>query len=490
MLTVFAFFGRRGFCFTGIRQFFHAMKNYFCYIYCACMLLTASSLQANHPGKVYAYIFDSAAYTPIVSNTVLTSNTTICHGTSPGMIMGSNPSDGTPGAVYTYQWQSSTTSGTEDFSNIISGDGQHYTPGNLTVTTWFRRIVTSATETSTSDPLQITVIPAIVQLVINDPDPVCSPQSIDLTDPAVVAGSTAGLSFLFFNDAAGTDPLLHPEAINSATALDRNYYIKAANTCGDEVIQPVRVVINTPPDISVTGPVSPVCRGTELTLTATAPGSTVQWQGLGSGHTVQIAPQTSSTYTAVATSSQGCTATATATVNVIDFAMQLTANPSVVLSGNPVTLTSSANSLYAVDAWLPENVFANQVATAQTIQATAAAATFSVVGVSEDGCRDTASVMLTVNANENDVFIPNAFTPNNDGKNDVFKVYGSAIREIDMKIYNQWGNFVFETKDNQLGWNGTQNGKHQPVGVYMYIIKVKLQNEDSFIRKGSVTLIR
>lgn len=464
------------------------MKNCIYYLYCACMLLTVSPLRANIPGNTPANAIPSGRMDdPIQSNIISNGNTTICHTTSPGIIMGSNP--GNTGS-FTYQWQSSTTSATDGFSNIISATLRDYTPGNLIVTTWFRRVVTSSTETHTSAPLRINVIPNTVDLVINAPAPVCAPQSINLTDPAVVAGSTSGLTYTFFNDAAGTDPMAHPEAISSVTSLNRDYYIKGTNTCGDERIEPVRVIINIPPHIGVSGPMSPVCKWTEVTLTATAPGSAVAWQGLGAGHTVQVEARASATYTAVATDGNGCTASAAATIDVIDFSVQLTANPSIVLSGNPVTLTSSANGLYAVHAWLPENIFANQVATTQTIEATGAATTLSVIGVSEDGCRDTASVMLTVNSNENDVFIPNAFTPNNDGRNDVFKVYGSSIREIDMKIYNQWGNFVFETKDNNLGWNGTQNGKHQPVGVYMYIIKIRLNNEDSFIKKGSVTLIR
>ncbi len=461
------------------------MKNCIYYLYCICMLLIASQLRANIPGRVHERGIGGRIEDPTLYD-IRPGPDTICYNTSPAIIMGMNP-----GVDHTFQWQSSTTSATDGFSNIVSATQRDHTPGNLVMTTWFRRITTTpSSETHTSNVLQIVVLSNIVSLVINDPDAVCTPQSIDLTDPAVVAGSTSGLTYTFFNDAAGTDPVTTPEAISSAVALNHDYYIKGVNTCGDEAMEPVRVIINIPPDITASGPMTPVCKGTEVELTATAAGSTVQWQGIGSGHTVQAEARESATYTAVATDGNGCTASATATVDVIDFAMQLTANPSVVLSGNPVTLTSSANRLYAVDAWLPENIFTNQVATTQSIDASNAVTTLSVVGVSEDGCRDTASVMLTVHSNESDVFIPNAFTPNNDGKNDIFKVYGSSIREIDMKIYNQWGNAVFETKDNNLGWNGTQNGKHQPMGVYMYIIKIRLNNEDSFIKKGSVTLIR
>ena len=101
---------------------------------------------------------------------------------------------------------------------------------------------------------------------------------------------------------------------------------------------------------------------------------------------------------------------------------------------------------------------------------------------------DTASVKTTVD--NKDFFIPNAFTPNNDGKNDVFRVYGSSVTGAEIKIFNQWGALVFETGDNQQGWNGTHKNRPQPVGVYVYVVKVRLSNEDSFIKKGTVRLIR
>lgn len=103
---------------------------------------------------------------------------------------------------------------------------------------------------------------------------------------------------------------------------------------------------------------------------------------------------------------------------------------------------------------------------------------------------DTAVVTVTVNGNTGDLFIPNAFTPNNDGKNDVFKVYGSSVKGADIRIYTQWGTQIYETNDNATGWDGKSKGVAQPVGVYIYVIKVRMQDEDTFIKKGTVNLIR
>ncbi len=170
--------------------------------------------------------------------------------------------------------------------------------------------------------------------------------------------------------------------------------------------------------------------------------------------------------------------------------MSLAANPDPVIAGNPVTLTPSCVTNFTVNGWLPENLFASQTAPTQSFTISDTSRTFSVIGRSEDGCLDTASVKVSIDVNTTDIFVPNAFTPNNDGRNDIFKVYGSSVKNIEMKIFDQWGRSVHETGNNATGWDGTSKGKPQPVGVYMYVIKIRLDNEDSFIRKGTVNLIR
>ena len=73
------------------------------------------------------------------------------------------------------------------------------------------------------------------------------------------------------------------------------------------------------------------------------------------------------------------------------------------------------------------------------------------------------------------VFIPNLFTPNGDGINDVFKAYGYGFQEnIEFKIYNRWNRVVYEANTfsalKDLGWDGNFNGEEQPDGVYIWIL--------------------
>lgn len=86
--------------------------------------------------------------------------------------------------------------------------------------------------------------------------------------------------------------------------------------------------------------------------------------------------------------------------------------------------------------------------------------------------------------------IPNAFTPNDDGKNDIFlpKIFG--IDDMNLKIYNRFGQLVFESYNPSFGWDGKFQGAPQPIDVYAYTLIVKFADGRTESRKGSVTLIR
>jgi gliding motility-associated-like protein len=87
---------------------------------------------------------------------------------------------------------------------------------------------------------------------------------------------------------------------------------------------------------------------------------------------------------------------------------------------------------------------------------------------------------------------PNAFSPNNDGVNDRFRieVVGDVTYKI-FKVFDRWGKVVFETKDPLQYWYGEQNGKPLPVGTYYWIMELVNNNNQDFYRKaGTVTLLR
>jgi gliding motility-associated-like protein len=87
--------------------------------------------------------------------------------------------------------------------------------------------------------------------------------------------------------------------------------------------------------------------------------------------------------------------------------------------------------------------------------------------------------------------VANAFSPNGDGQNDIIYVKGYGITELEFRIYNRWGELVFESDDINFGWDGTYKGTNQEMEVYVYTLKAKFKNgTESGLRKGNITLLR
>ena len=87
-------------------------------------------------------------------------------------------------------------------------------------------------------------------------------------------------------------------------------------------------------------------------------------------------------------------------------------------------------------------------------------------------------------------YVPNAFTPNADGMNDDFRVYGSAIKNVYLEVYDRWGQKLYQGDGIDGGWDGTFQGAIQAPGVYTYYVDITFLNDENVEQKGSLTLIR
>lgn len=113
---------------------------------------------------------------------------------------------------------------------------------------------------------------------------------------------------------------------------------------------------------------------------------------------------------------------------------------------------------------------------------------FSVTG--SYGCVKDTVKTVTITDCRTSVFVPNTFTPNGDGNNDMLKVYAFAMKGMHLMIFNQWGQKIFETTNREEGWDGNFKGAAQPSGVYIYVCSVTLTDGSQVVKKGSVNLIR
>jgi trimeric autotransporter adhesin len=106
-------------------------------------------------------------------------------------------------------------------------------------------------------------------------------------------------------------------------------------------------------------------------------------------------------------------------------------------------------------------------------------------------CQTTVSDPRTSRTLTDAIYVPNAFNPNSaTAENKTLKVYGYVIKDMNMMIFNQWGEKIFESSNQNVGWDGTYKGKQQPAGVYIYVLKMTLLNGNTQELKGSINLIR
>jgi gliding motility-associated-like protein len=182
----------------------------------------------------------------------------------------------------------------------------------------------------------------------------------------------------------------------------------------------------------------------------------------------------------------------------IPVKVEVNKNPNVDAGKNQYIIKGSSTELLATSTqaidfeWSPTNTLScsnciDPIATPQE------KTTYYVVATDPNGCKVTDSVIIEVfEACEGDiVVVPNSFTPNGDGKNDVLYVRGLLVSKINLfRIFDRWGELVFESKDINDGWNGLFKGVQAKSDVYVYYVEALCINGETTIKKGNVTLIR
>jgi len=116
--------------------------------------------------------------------------------------------------------------------------------------------------------------------------------------------------------------------------------------------------------------------------------------------------------------------------------------------------------------------------------------TYTVIGTTSAGCKDTASIAIEAFL-ESEIYVPNAFTPNEDGKNDVLRAIPAGIKEFHhFAVYNRWGQRVFYTTTPDKGWDGKVNGNLQNTQQFVWIAAGTAYDGKYISRKGYVLLIQ
>ena len=153
-----------------------------------------------------------------------------------------------------------------------------------------------------------------------------------------------------------------------------------------------------------------------------------------------------------------------------------------------VTHTSGATYL-----WTPSNTLSSSTSPDPTA-GPSITTTYYVVMTDQWGCTKTDSVtiyVIEIDCMEPYIYVPNAFTPNGDGKNDLLFVRGEKqIENLKFSIFDRWGEKVFETDNKHIPWDGIYNGKMCQPGVFVYYLEATCYNRKTFTKQGNITLIR
>ncbi|HEY4798139.1 MAG TPA: gliding motility-associated C-terminal domain-containing protein, partial [Bacteroidia bacterium] len=120
-----------------------------------------------------------------------------------------------------------------------------------------------------------------------------------------------------------------------------------------------------------------------------------------------------------------------------------------------------------------------------------ASGTFSVTLTTSNsiGCPNTKDTVVIVPP-FSQLYIPTSFTPNGDGNNDIYYVFGKCLTDMTFRIYDRWGEKIFETTDVNTGWDGMYKGEKENAGVFIYSFEGTLTTGEKVNQKGNITLIR
>ena len=288
-----------------------------------------------------------------------------------------------------------------------------------------------------------------------------------------------------------TDYTINPIVTESTT-----FYVLAEGELCSETAE-VQVAVFTD-YVELEGDLN-ICAGDTINVSVVQPldGLTYTWTPApsiisGQGTSEVLVTTDEGIVLTVEASSPDCEAEDSITIGVINDtgdAFIVTATPPTIISGQESQLTVSITGLEYT--WQPSETLNNSGI--QNPIATPLETTTYLVTAGTGDCVRSGAVTVTVVdfiCGEPLIFLPNAFSPNADNENDVLYVYGQNLTEVHLAIFNRWGQKVFETYDQSIGWDGIYNGEMSSPAVFDYYLEVTCEGGVDYFEKGNVTLVR
>jgi len=274
------------------------------------------------------------------------------------------------------------------------------------------------------------------------------------------------------------------------------YYVTA--TIGHCIAQAEVTVKAVPYPTAYAGNDTIICYNTAVQLRAVTNGNAVTWASAAtlsnaSSITPFASPVASETmYILYAYDNRGCPKPGmdTMIVRMLPRIQPFAGRDTTVVINQPLQLEASGGTSYS---WTPatglsDAAIANPVALYTTPFESLG---YKVMVYNEAGCKDSAYLNVTVFKILPTVFVPGAFTPNGDGRNDLLRPVAAGMKQVEyFKVFNRWGQLLYNAGISNRGWDGTVNGLPQQPGTFVWIVKAIDYNGNSYVQKGTVVLMR
>lgn len=318
-------------------------------------------------------------------------------------------------------------------------------------------------------------------VVLSSNTPVCEGGRILLTTGA------SGISYLWIGPGGYTATTL-PSYRDATLAASGTYYLVLEDNNGCKGTSQQRVTVLPSPTANA-GNSQGICEGDSIRLNGSG-GLTYHWSPVESlrdstsANTIAF-PKVTTDYVLTVTNSSGCTDTAQVTIRVNRKPVISAGPDKVLIVGNTVVLDGMGSGSDVTYSWTPTD-FLNDPSLLRPTSNITHDTTYVLRATSTIGCGETTDAMrIKVFA---DLYIPSAFTPNDDGRNDTWFIESlAAYPGARLQVYNRYGELVFASTGLNARWDGRYQGAALPGGAYVYLIDLK--NGQNPI-KGTVLLIR
>ncbi len=416
-----------------------------------------------------------------------TTTATICEGTTQSLSFNCTVSPGFNNPVF--QWQQSVNGST--FTDMPGENAtvlvRNFTPASAAGVYRYRLSVAETGNLGSpqcrisSENITVTIKPQPAVTATSN-GPVCAGENIVLT--------AAGAASYQWSGPGGFTSNVNPVQLNNAQLTNAgSYSVVGKDADGCENTAAVAVVVNPSPAAFTLFADSTICDGATIQLSAGG-GGTYQWLPAAGLNDAALpnpfaAPTDSVQYRVVVTNLFNCTDTAYTSINVIQLPVVYAGPDRIIVASKSITINGSITGAYSSFTWGPLTNIINENTLNPTISPPGEAK-YYLTAVAPGNCgvvSDTMYVKIY-----SGIYIPNAFTPNGDGKNDTWNIpVLEAYPLHTLLVFNRYGQVIFERKQGLNGWDGKFRGQDQPAGAYTYMIDLKTGAE---LIRGTVLIIR